>query len=241
MQIEVGYGVSDVVRVVFGVVSSQKAPRSLAISAVNVPYLFGRLVFAQNNDLRFEVFLHEGSALPHKAVNNPAVVLCKHRRNPIPLGRKVKKHEKVVLFVELPRTRRRNINVGHLVGVWICNYVKIFERKAVGIVQFGLCIGVYGVAVKHTLANIHPFGCKGYVKRIGGRTHCKHKSSSQNKISYLFDYRKFELGYFLEAEAVCSLGLGAYIVNVPLLIAILRPEFAELSRKVFVVKVQPVV
>ena len=200
------------------------------------------LVLGQDEGGGFDALAAECRGLAHEAVDDAGVVLGEHGGHPVPFGGKIEEGEEVILLVHGPLAGAVvDIDGGYFVFVRVGADAEIFKGKGLVIVQLVLCIGLHGVAVEHHIADVHIFRCQCHVVAIGCRAHGEEKPSAHDKVSYLVGHSQFQLADFGVAQFVgCGL-LGTNIFDIPLLVAVVPPEFAVLASEVLVMEVQPVV
>jgi hypothetical protein len=159
VQVEIGRFFTYLVLVVFRIVAAVECPEALAEHAVDVFGFADFLVFTHDDNVRFDEVGLEARSLSEKSFDNPGVILRQHGGDRIPLRRKLKQREVVVVLPQ-PPFGRVIVDVGKLVLVWIADECEISERQAMLVVELALGVRIGGVAVVHVLTNVDAIGCK---------------------------------------------------------------------------------
>ena len=100
---------------------------------------------------------------------------------------------------------------------------------------------MHGVAVEHHVADVHILGRQRHVVAVGRRAHGEEESAAHHEVAYLVAHRQLELTHLLVTQLMGAGLLVFDILDVPLCVAVVAPEFAVLAREVLMVQVQPVV
>ncbi len=168
------------------------------------------------------------------------MALRQHRGNDVPFGREIKQREKVVDRLDVGMVLRA-IDFRKLIDHGVHFKLVVLERQARIELQLRLRRSIRRIPVKHGAADVHPLGCEGDVITVGSRTHREQESSPQQEVSDVGGHRAFHLADLLEPHDLGRPGLLGDLLLVPRSAAIGPVKFAVLPRKVFVVKVEPIV
>ena len=142
---------------------------------------------------------------------------------------------------DLAHFRGRQVDIRVFVFHRIHHQIEIFKGNCARKIEFLLRQGIGRVAIVNAIDNIDPAGREGNVKGIGCRAHGKEKSALRDIVVNGLCNRALELRDFGKSQLArqgFKLGL---LPPVPELATVAAIKFAVLSRKVFVVQVQPVV
>ena len=93
MQGQIGWGIMDVVLVVFGIVTGVEGESPLAGAAVNVLDVVGTILLAEEDHRILDQRFAKGRGLPEEAIDDIGMALGEHRRDRIVFGRKLKEGE----------------------------------------------------------------------------------------------------------------------------------------------------
>ncbi len=161
-------------RVIFRIMSAIKGKGTFAQIPVNVFYLVRTFDFTHNRNIRLNQFFTKHGRLAHKTFNHINMILRKHGRYGIVLGRKFEQR-KIVRFriANARHVAGRHVDIGKFVNGGIRNQFKVLKSKCLTKIQLLLIIGIDSVSVKNRIANIGILCRQGNVQGIGGRTHGK--------------------------------------------------------------------
>ena len=98
MQVQAGRFFMHAVFVIFRIMPTKKSPGSLAHCAVDVLGYAGVFILTHHKSFWLYQLAFESRGLAHKTLYSLAVIPGEHTWNRIPLGRKLKEFEVIILF-----------------------------------------------------------------------------------------------------------------------------------------------
>ena len=104
-----------------------------------------------------------------------------------------------------------------------------------------LCQRVHGVTVEHLGTNVHSFSRQRHIVAVWSRAHGEEEAAPHHEVPYLVGHSKLQVTHLAVSKLVGHGLLQAYILNVPLLTAVVGPELTILTGEILMVQVQPVV
>ena len=124
---------------------------------------------------------------------------------------------------------------------WVTADDKVLESQCVIKIQLRLRVRVSPIAVVHLRANVHAVSRQSHVVTVGCRTHRKHKTATCHELSNPFCYCQFTLRDFRKTERFRQSFAAFLVLPIPRCVGITAVKFAVLTRKIFVMQVQPVI
>ncbi|MCG3120426.1 MAG: hypothetical protein ALAOOOJD_03129 [bacterium] len=170
------------------------------------------------------------------------MILREHGRHRIVFGGKFKKREIIRIGAAHARVGARwKINVRKFIHQRIHFQGEIFKRKGLRIIQLALRIRRRRIAVKNTRANIGILRGQPEIDRIRRRTHGKEKAAARHIIFNRPRHRAFQFRHFVESHPFGHVFIFSDLLLIPRRGVETGVETAELSGKIFVMQVQPIV
>src|SRR6185436_1110376 len=128
MQSKICLRVTNLVLVIFRVMSAVKSKCSFPEFTVNIPRFILGFIFSHDQHFRFDKLFPESSCLSHTAFDHLFMVLAQHGWYRIPFGGKLKEGKEIILPLNTSHSRTV-INIGEPVLTGIFIHVEIPERK----------------------------------------------------------------------------------------------------------------